>query len=181
MKLKKLALLPLAAGAVFGMAALADSGKITFKGKVAGSTCIPKVNGQAEGTVRLPAVTASMFPARGDTAGETTFTIDLSECQDITGTMVKAYFWQPNASAEGRLVGTGSGAGWTYELLPAAGETALKVGTSGSALTVSNEDAGSDVSAGNGKLTYRVRYYNETGTLTNGEQDATVTYVLYTN
>jgi len=183
MKFKKLALLPLAACAVFSTTALAAD-VITFKGKVQGSTCIPKLNGgAASGDVKLPDVIQSMFPSTGNTTGVKNFTIDLSDCKDAAGTIVKAYFYQAAANAAGRLTkNSGTGSGWTYQILAgASGNNAIKVGTSGSSLIVDPNDPGATPTGGNGQLKYRVRYYNEGTPITNGTMEAKATYVLYTN
>jgi len=184
MKLKKLALLPLVACAVFSTATQAE--QITFRGTVSGTTCIPGVNGGGvDGLVELNPVTQSMFSSQGSTAGTTSFNINLTGCNDPAGTVVKAYFWQSAANAAGRLVPTftDGGSGWTYELLNNAGSS-LVVGTNGSSVLVSTDDPGAAVTPGpngTGQLTYQVRYFNETGALSNGKGEAIATYVLYTN
>jgi len=184
MQLKKLVLLPLAACTVFSTATLAE--QITFRGTVSGTTCIPDVGGGSpDGIVDLDPVMQSMFSSQGNTAGPKSFNINLTGCNDPTGKVIKAYFWQPTANTEGRLVPTftDGGSGWTYQLLNAAGSP-LVVGTTGSSLNFSDDDPGAAVTpgpGGTGQLTYQVRYYNETGSLTNGKGEAVATYVLYTN
>jgi len=180
MKLHKLALLPLAACAVFGTVAQADTGDITFKGRVVSTGCTPNIDGQgASGEVKLPSVFASQFANQGDTTGEKPFTIKLTGC--TANSKVKAYFHQAAANSAGRLTkNRGAGEGWTYELLPATGSDPLKAGTSLTGFAADGNDVGVTVDAtGAGNLTYRVRYYNETGTLTSGDMEADATYVLY--
>jgi len=183
MKHKKLALLSLAACAVFSTAASADHGTIKFKGKVAGTTCVPTMDsGGPNGEVTLPDVTQSMFTGLGAVAGEKEFGIKLTGCSDPSGTKVKAYFWQTSANASGRLTKTdGTGSGWTYQLRPATNPTPLVVGTSATALSTSVNDPGVDVSSGSGTLKYKVYYYNEGTAITNGTLTADAAYVLYTN
>jgi len=179
MKLHKLALLPLAACAVFGTAAQADSGDITFKGKVVSTGCTPKVDGgDKNGTVTLPDVTESMFAA-DNTAGEKTFKINLEGCS-VTGKKVKAFFWNATyATSNGRLDGPGTGDGWTYQLRDSASNI-LTVASSGTAVPAGNADVGATVDAsGNAVLNYSVRYYKEQTPLTSGDKTAVATYVVY--
>jgi len=185
MKLKNLALLPLAACAVFGSVAQADV--ITFRGTVLNNTCIPAVNGNGrDNTVALPVVNPADFPAQGDTTGDTSFSIDLTACSDAATNTVRAYFWNAEA-VNGRLVkGTsqGTGAGWSYQLLASGNTNQLDVGTTATVVP-DLTDPGATIasgSGGNGTLNYTVRYYNEVGTtMTPGTFDALATYVLYIN
>jgi len=178
MKLNKLALLPLAACAVFGTATFADTGKITFKGSVISTGCTPSVDGQGnDGTVTLDPVTKSMFPTAGQTTGEKTFKITLTGCQ-AGGKKVKAQFSQDNPT-DGRLTGSGLGKGWSYQLLAANGNE-LTVKPKGSGLVNETNDAGATIDASNtGTLTYKVRYYNDGTGITSGDLTALATYVLY--
>jgi len=178
MKLHKLALLPLAACAVFGTAAQADSGEITFKGRVVSTGCTPKLDGKGkDGTVTLPDVTEGMFGA-DNTAGEKTFAINLEGCS-VKGKKVKAFFWNATlATGNGRLDGTGSGDGWTYQLRDSANNI-LTVANSGATVPASNDDVGATIDAsGNAVLNYSVRYYKEQA-LTSGDKTAKATYVVY--
>jgi len=178
MKLNKLALLPLAACAVFGTAAFADSGTITFKGSVISTGCTPSVDGKGnDGTVELLPVTQSMFPNQGNTTGEKVFKIMLTGCQ-AGGKKVKAQFSQNNP-IDGRLSGTGSGKGWSYQLLAANGNT-LTVKPASSGLVTEVNDAGATIDASNaGTLEYKVRYYNDGTGITSGDLTALAKYVLY--
>jgi len=182
MKLKNLALLPLAACAVFGSVASAQT--VTFRGTVIENTCIPSIGGQTNATVTLPIVSPSDFPNQNDfTADETTFTIDLTNCSTAATYAVKAYFYQANA-VNGRLskTGGGLGEGWTYQLLSSAGTT-LAAGNNATVIKDANDPGTTIVASGpsTGSIDYRVRYYNETGTLTSGTMDALANYVLYVN
>jgi len=179
MKLHKLALLPLAACAMFGTAAQADTGDITFKGRVVSTGCTPKVDGvDKNGTVTLPNVTEGMFAA-DNTAGEKTFTINLEGCS-VTGKKVKAFFWNATlATTDGRLDGTGTGHGWTYQLRDSASNI-LTVANSGATVPASNADVGTNIDGnGNAVLNYSVRYYKEQTPLVSGDKTAIATYVVY--
>jgi len=185
MKLKNLALLPLAACAVFGAVAQADT--ITFRGTVIENTCIPAVNGNGrDAAVVLPIVSTADFPAQGNTTGDTSFSIDLTACSTAATYPVRAYFWNSEA-VNGRLVkGTsaGNGDGWSYQLLASGNTNQLDVGTTATVVR-DLTDPGVTItpgSGGNGTLNYTVRYYNEVGTtMTPGTFNAVATYVLYIN
>jgi len=184
MKRKHLALLPLVIGTLFGAAAQAQQ-TITFEGRVINSTCIPSVeNGGASGTVALPLITSNLLPGLNSVAGQRSFSIALTGCDDSATNTVRAYFWQTNA-LNGRLSkNSGSGVGWQYELL--AGSTPITVGTSATVVEANNTgDPGAVINAGSGGtgvLTYNVRYYRSTAAaLTLGDLNATATYVLYSN
>jgi len=186
MKRKHLALLPLAIGMLFGAAAQAQQ-TITFEGRVIDNTCVPSVEGGGtSGTVALPLITSNLLPGLGSVAGMKQFTIGLTGCSDVANYTMKAYFWQ-NGSQAGRLIkNSGSGNGWQYEILNAAGTDLVLAGTNATVVEANNaNDPGALISAGGGgtgTLTYNVRYYRSiTAPLTLGDLNATATYVLYAN
>jgi len=186
MKRKHLALLPLAIGMVFGAAAQAET--INFQGTVINNTCVPNVEntGSPDGAVTLPLISSNLLPINGSVAGMTPFTIGLTGC-DTTPHTIKAYFWQPNAQ-QGRLVKNpgaagGTGAGWQYEILNAAGTNQILVGQNATVVEANNaDDPGAAIDAtGSGTLNYNVRYYRVAGAFQTGTLNATATYVLFAN
>jgi len=185
MQCKHLTSLSIALCTAFSSAAMAVGGDITFKGQVVANTCVPNLDntGAASGDVILNAVTVDDLPTVGATAAMKSFKISLTGCATASVPhIIKAYFWQPNATA-GRLNKTsGTGDGWQYQILPANALTQLTVSNSSTVPSSGNlQDSGVDVSAtGAGDLTYRVRYYR-IGDLTEGTMDATATYVLFSN
>lgn len=54
--------------------------QVTFQGEVTTQTCAASINGESNGTVLLPTVSASQLAAAGTTAGLTPFTISVSGC-----------------------------------------------------------------------------------------------------
>ena len=85
----------------FGLVANANAvdGSVTFNGKVVNQTCTV-TTAKKDQTVRLPTVQSSSLKTAGTTAGETPFTISLTNCntKNTSGvTQVKAFFL-PNAT-----------------------------------------------------------------------------------
>lgn len=80
--------------------AAAADGDITINGLVIDETCTIDVEGQgADATLTLPTVPTSALPAAGETAGDTPFTITLSNCTNANNpglTTVRPYFEQTN-------------------------------------------------------------------------------------
>jgi len=187
---KTLALLPLALCTAFGSVAVAADTEITFKGEVIENTCTPTVNGSGTNTVTLSPIFANHLSGGvGATGGAKTFTINLAGCgTSVSGYTTKAYFYQANAQG-GRLsknaADPGTGQGWQYEILNAAGDKKVEVGTSATINPANNiDDTGVFIPAtgGNAQLTYTVRYYRHTAApLQPGALDATATYVLFTS
>lgn len=61
---------------------------VTFQGEVTDQTCDVQVNGQSNSVVLLPTVAMSDFGAAlaiGQSAGQTPFTVSISNCQPPTG------------------------------------------------------------------------------------------------
>jgi len=178
----KLALVALAAGALFGTAAQAQQ-LINFESSVVQPACTPNLDlsGGVDATINLPAVAGSSLKDIGMTAGEKTFVIDLTACGVglPSNAKARAYFYNATANAvtDGRLNKlSGTGAGWQYQLLSKSGP-AMTVGTSATVVP-DTSDVGVSISAGTGTLQYRVRYYRN-DSITNGSLVSNATYVLY--
>lgn len=59
----------------------ANSGTISFAGKITDSTCTVSVDGQgADATINLPTVSKTALAADGETAGRTGFNITFTDC-----------------------------------------------------------------------------------------------------
>ncbi|HBM3280052.1 TPA: type 1 fimbrial protein [Klebsiella oxytoca] len=94
----------------------ASTGTITFNGELTDTTCEVDINGQgSDATVVLPTVSSSQLTAPGDTAGLTSFNMNVSGC--IIGTQgghsKVAAFFQPGNTVDlstGRLKNVGGSA-----------------------------------------------------------------------
>ncbi len=162
----------------------AGNGTINFTGAVNSQTCNASVNGATGATaaaVTLPTVQAGVLSTAGNTAGQTAFKMDVTNCATVSpsgaGT-VKAFFEKgANVDSNGRLINTTSGgaSNVVLELVDGTGNSALKAGdisqNTGNFVTISG---------GNATLPYSVRYY-ATGAATAGAVTSNVTYSLIYN
>lgn len=154
-------------------AAEASDGTINFTGQIESQTCTVSLNGgTSTGSVELPTVSSSLLKTTGQTAGNTRFTIDLSDCSAQTGD-VFAYFEQgANVNAEGRLTNTGTAKNVDLQLLDSA-SNALNAGSTDQ--TASPKTAA--LNAGAATLTYAAQYY-ATDAATSGTVASSVTYSI---
>lgn len=158
----------------------ADSGTITINGKVMNSTCDVTGNGGTNDfTVTLPPVAKTALASSGQTAGDTGFTLSLSNCPTTpAGLKVGAQFYSSaNADATGRLTNTVTSGGATnvaIQLLDGSSNPiAVAASQSGAAVT----DQTTVPASGNASLSYTARYY-ATGVATAGNVSTTVQYVI---
>ncbi|ELP5717459.1 fimbrial protein (plasmid) [Enterobacter asburiae] len=162
----------------------AGNGTINFTGAVNSQTCNATINGATGATaaaITLPTVQAGVLSAAGNTAGQTAFRMDVTNCATVApsgaGT-VKAYFEKgANVDSNGRLINTAAGgaSNVVLELVDGTGNSALKAGdisqNTGNYVTISG---------GNATIPYSVRYY-ATGAATAGAVASNVTYSLIYN
>lgn len=152
----------------------ASDGTIDFSGNIASQTCTVKVNG-SDAPVVLPTVASSLLKTAGQTAGDTRFTIDLSNCSTQTGD-VFAYFEQgTGVNADGRLSNTGTATNVDLQLLD-SGNNALNVGSTDQ-MTAPLK---AKLSSGAATLTYIAQYY-ATAAATSGTVNSRVTYSISYN
>lgn len=159
------------------LAHAASSGTITFSGSVNTETCATVVNNySADGMVTLPPVPTSALSKAGETAGATTFTINLTGC-DPANTKTRAYFEVGGmANSAGRLSNfNGGAANVELQLIDLDDNSSvIKVGDYASQSTSGTTI---DASSGTGTLNYAVRYY-ATGAATAGAVASSVTYSI---
>lgn len=183
--MKKIAIMA-AMGAVFATGVqAAGNGTINFTGKVVAQTCDASVNGTATpatATVALPTVQSNVLAAAGNTAGQTSFNMALTNCATLTGAnTVKAYFEKgATVDANGRLInqtatGSGGASNVVLELVDGTGNTAIRAGDASQ--STGNYVA---ITSGAATLPYSVRYY-ATGQSTAGTVTSNVTYSLIYN
>ncbi|WP_335923389.1 fimbrial protein [Shewanella chilikensis] len=172
----------LAGYASLGTANAASTGQIQFVGEITGATCNATVNGTSNATVTLPTVSNSQLQSAGNTAGKTSFTIELSECTTL-GTMTQgsAFFESGSAVniATGRLKNTAptnAASNVTLQLRDASSDAAIKVGDS--TQTTSNTYVNLPTTAGGkAQLPYTVEYYAENA-VTAGKVNSSVVYSI---
>ncbi len=171
------ALLIASASTPFAMAA--GDGTITFNGEVKAETCVVKVNGgSSSSTVTLPAVAAKTLGAKGQVAGLTGFTMELSECGAASK---KAYtFFEAGSSVDpssGNLKNVGGTAqGVQLQLVDTSSTSAnnaIKAGHESQRTATTKID----IASGSALLPYGVQYYAE-GVAGAGTVMSSVTYSI---
>jgi len=187
MHMKRLALALLLGCAA--QAVLAQEQIATFTGTVVADSCTVSVNGTGneDGTVTFePVLSNNELLDDGTYAGETTFTLELSDCGLTTGTM-RAHFYNSEAGAvtNNRLNKTdpsGTGSGWSIELRSSNDKLLWFYTTS--VVTKDMDDPGGALDAtGSTSLTYKARYYRASvqTPIVPGTLRGHATYVLYYN
>lgn len=173
MKLNRLVLSTLVSSSLLSSGLMAaDTGTIDFVGSITGTTCDVSINGGSEdATVTLTTAPVSALNAAGNTAGDSTFTLQLTNCSAAGSTRA---FFQPgaNVTPEKRLANTdGSGAeNVTLQLLEGDGTTVIEIGEH-----TQNSQGYQAISGTTVTLPYTVRYYAE-DVATAGAVTSQVTY-----
>lgn len=154
-------------------AAEASDGTVNFTGTIASQTCTVSVNGgSSTATVTLPKVATGVLASAGEVAGNTRFTMALSDCSTTTGN-VYAYFEQgAGVNANGRLTNTGTATGVDIQLLDSA-NAAINAGSTDQ----TTAPATVALTDGAGSLTYSAQYY-ATAAATAGTVASTVNYSI---
>jgi len=171
-------------------AALAQQEQIaTFSGTVVADVCTVSVNGTGseDGTVAFEPVLSNNALNRADTvAGETAFTLELSDCGLTSGTM-RAHFYNSAAGAvtNGLLNKTdtsGTGSGWSIQLRSSDDKPLYFYTTSVVAQNMADPGGVLDAT-GSTSITYKARYYRASAKtpIVPGTLRGHATYVLYYN
>ncbi|EKT60238.1 fimbrial protein [Providencia burhodogranariea] len=85
MKNTMLAVMLMAASSTVFAAGTVSDNTVRFKGEVSNQTCSLDINGNDKSpVVLLPTVSTSAFTGVGTTAGDTTFTVNVSGCSPVT-------------------------------------------------------------------------------------------------
>ncbi|MEH0944749.1 fimbrial protein [Pseudomonas aeruginosa] len=178
---------------VLAFAAIAASGTamaantITFSGEVTDQTCQVAVNGFTDPTVILDSVPVSALDgAVGRSAGETAFTLQLTDCVAPTADEhFTTLFQATNPSAAGNLVNTAAGGG-VHQVPGGATGVALQLldSVGGNPVDLAGGAAvpAGDIVLANGATStsydYAVQYVSEAATVTPGPVLGAVTYTL---
>lgn len=157
----------------------AQGGTITINGKVVDTTCQVKAGGENK-TVTLPTIAKSAVTAAGAVAGtRAPFVIELENCaasNDLT--QVNAYF-EPdaNVNASGRLnniaTTTPKASNMEIQLLAADGTSVININGDAAAQT-----AGFTAMSANVQLRYFAQYYATANSVTVGDVQGRVNYIL---
>jgi major type 1 subunit fimbrin (pilin) len=162
------------------LAASASDGTITFGGNLQTETCT--ITAPANFTVTLPTVPVYSLATLYDQAGETPFSIAISNCTaGVTGANV--YFEDgPNVlSFDDTLKNNGSATNVELVLKTRDGNAIDLVSLGGIQYTrFSNNVTGSPSSPGAGRLDFSVAYM-ATGVVTPGTVQSSITYSMFYN
>lgn len=170
----KQSLLSAALIAGLGVAALmpqpasAVDGTINISGKVIAQTCTVNTNNGA--TVVLPPVNKSVFTAAGSTAGDTNFTIALSNCDSLLTNAQMSFSGANIDTSNGKLKNTSSG-GSNIEIELVNGATPINLSNNTNAPSV-------PLNSGSGSTTLKARYYASTTPVTAGAVSTSVDFTL---
>ncbi|MCX2757771.1 fimbrial protein [Vibrio sp. Sgm 22] len=162
--------------------AQASQGQITFNGLVTASTCTVSVDGQGgDSIITLPTVDAANLANAADTAGRTTFSIELSGCTMSTSpadTQVTAFFESgPNVDfATGRLNNSGVATNVQLQILD-GNQSVITVGDSSQLTDNYYQTIAGTSGTGTATLNYSVEYY-ATGQSTAGTVSSSVVYSM---
>ena len=150
--------------------ALAADGTITFNGEITATTC--KVSSGTDGdfTVNLPTVSTTALNAAGATAGNTSFTIDLTNCT-VSGVDVAANFESLT-----------NGDATTGNLIPSVAPANVQIGLAdqgGNIAKVNGAPVGSTpIVGGSAQLAYQAYYFAKDKVTAPGAVTAQVNYTL---
>lgn len=173
----KMRLLAAFVAASASLSATASDGTINFTGEIVDTTCTINVNGvtsPAAQTVVLPTVSARALSTAGETAGQTNFTIELSDCSSSTQSVTA--FFEAGSTVDptsGFLRNTGTADAVQLRLLNAAGMH-IRPGDE------NQRDAANLLPLNNGavSLPYAVEYI-ASGATTPGTVTSLVTYSIH--
>lgn len=159
------------------MSVAASSNTVQFKGEVGTQTCSVNINGnQSNPVVLLPTVAASKLATKGATAGDTTFTVNVTDCLGISGdTAIKTVLAGNSPTINGNLGNAGDAANVSIQLLDSDASTPLSF-ASGSTVTTSamTLTEGSNMTS----QSLVARYYAEDVGITAGSVIATAQFAI---
>ncbi|MCX8957834.1 fimbrial protein [Erwinia psidii] len=133
-------------------------GTITFNGTLQATTCNSNINGgDASGEVALPIVGVNQLATQGQTAGQTEFSIGLTDCAGVLTTAAAFFEAGDSVDTNGRLIDQNDTAEQkvAFQLRNAGNQSIIVVGN---ASQQTNNTYGEMVD-GNLTLPYMVEYY----------------------
>jgi major type 1 subunit fimbrin (pilin) len=172
------------AGGVMALAptARAADGTITINGRVTATTCVINGGGGGNETVTLPDTTVTPLGASGDTTGDTSFSIALTDCPGADTSVITYWSGSNINGTDGHLNNLGSAGNVEVQLLDGDDSTALDLSQSSGnqGVTSVSIPATGNPNAGAATLTYYARYY-ATGAASPGTVNTSVDYTLVYN
>lgn len=161
-----------------GLAHAASTGTITFNGQLNSNTCDVIVDGQAaDATVVLPTIGTNQLATSGETAGDTSFSMALTNC---AGTLQTASaFFEAGATVDsvtGRLTNNaGTATNVSLQLLDASSPSRAVIAVGNQSQVTGTTYV--NVSSGSANLPYVVRYFAD-GETTAGSVVSSVVYSI---
>lgn len=173
MKKNVLSLLIVFSGSCFA----ASSNTVQFKGEVSTQTCSVNINGnESNPVVLLPTVAAKKLETKGSTAGDTTFTINVTGCDvAASDTTIKTVLTGNNPTVNGNLGNTGDATKVSIQLLDSDASTPLSFAT-GSTVTTKAMTLVKGMTSTSQNLI--ARYYAEDNNVTAGAVSATAQFSI---
>lgn len=163
--------------AISGTCMAASSNTVQFKGEVSTQTCTVNINGnEANPIVLLPTVAISKLASKGATAGDTTFSVNVTGCTAAASdTAIKTVLVGNNPTASGNLGNAGDAAKVSIQLLDSDASTPLSFAT-GSTVTTSAMTLSKGANSTSQDLV--ARYYAEDTGVTAGSVIATAQFAI---
>ena len=157
------------------LASAAASNTVTFKGQVTAQTCSVSINGNsASPVVLMPTVDTNALTAKGSTAGETPFTIEVSGCAAPDADLaINTAFVGNGANSAGHMRNAGTAENVQVELLEKVGGAPVRLNgmTSVKGLILPK-------GATSASHEFAVRYISEEGGAKPGTVSASAQYAL---
>ena len=157
------------------MAFAASSNTVTFKGQVAAQTCSVSINGnEGSPVVLMPTVNAKELAAKGSSAGETAFSVEVTGClARAHKTLINTAFVGNRVTPAGHMGNTGTAKNVQVQLLDGVGGSRVRLdgvtSVPGLVLERGATSASHDLA---------VRYVTEQGGAKAGTVSATAQYAL---
>ncbi|MCY1280318.1 Major fimbrial subunit SMF-1 [compost metagenome] len=180
MKIKALGAMIVAGAALGSQGVFAADGQINFTGQVTAQTCSIDGNGSGgvDFTVNLPTVSVSTLAAAGETAGNTPFTIALSNCTPDSGNVHTFFEAGPTTNlATGNLTltdGVAAAGNVEIQLLNGGDQSQIMVGYADAA----QNSRSVALNAGAATLSYSAQYVAVGGGAVPGLANSYVQYSI---
>lgn len=157
---------------------LATAGNVLqLMGHVSTSTCNVLVNGVSSPIVRLPTIPASRLQSWNSSAGETAFTISLSECPvSATPVEMKTMFVARSVGETGDLANTGTAR--YVDLTLSANSVGYPINLRTPWISPDGLGIRLPANASSASRDYFVRYHSYRGNVTPGTVQAVVQYAI---
>ncbi|MCY1415068.1 Major fimbrial subunit SMF-1 [compost metagenome] len=176
MKIKALGAMIIAGAALGSQGVFAADGTINFKGNVLAQTCTIN-GGNASFDVTLPDVSASTLAVAGNVAGNTPFTIELTNCTPAAGN-VHTFFEAGSTTnlATGNLMLTDAvpASNVEIQLLNGADQSEIKAGFADAA----QNSTAVALNSGSATLSYSAQYIAVGGGAIPGPANSSVQYSI---